>query len=354
MRTTTKTKDIKKKITLTLKDNGTHSLEKGLSAFKKFEQNEDEFLLKEAIMFMHHGIELLMKQVLVENGGEFLIFSDLNHETVKKVIKAKKENQSVFYLTKPIHTATYDQVLDRVEAFVNIYTLPENLKNWLIDFNSLRNQIEHYAIDKEIEIIKNLIASIRKPLLNFFEGTIKGFKNSESKKVNEEWGEISDQIQVEKEIINKYGKEKLIIVCEGESDKQVLEVIINKVINQYNLSITYSIIVTNSIPYFSKTLRNIMSHSVSSKIIVIIDGDGTEDKRKEQLDNIGVPSENQIIIKPQIEVWLSSEFDKTIKIRDIKRNKLYYNNLAENVNIESLAKRNESFNKLINILKNSM
>ena len=55
-----------KKITLTLKENGYHSLEKGLTVFKDFEQSEDAFLLKEAIMFLHHGIELLMKQALVE------------------------------------------------------------------------------------------------------------------------------------------------------------------------------------------------------------------------------------------------------------------------------------------------
>lgn len=75
---------MKKKITLSLKENGLHSLERGLSIFKSFEQTENIFLLKEAIMFLHHGIELLMKQTLVENSSEVLIFSDIDNETVKK------------------------------------------------------------------------------------------------------------------------------------------------------------------------------------------------------------------------------------------------------------------------------
>lgn len=45
-----------KKVTITLKENGIHSLEKGLDTFEAYEKNKNNFTLKEAIMFIHHGV----------------------------------------------------------------------------------------------------------------------------------------------------------------------------------------------------------------------------------------------------------------------------------------------------------
>lgn len=342
---------MKKKITLTLKENGYHSLEKGLTVFKDFEQNEDEFLLKEAIMFLHHGIELLMKQALVENGGEFLIFSDIDNDTVKKVIQAKKDNKSVFKLDKPVHTATYQQVIERVDAFVNSHTLPENLKTWLTELNKLRNQIEHYAIEEEIDKIKNLIVKIRKPLLLFFDMTIKDFKAVESKKVNQNWELVSEQIEIEKKIIEKSTKENLVIVCEGQTDGQILKILIDKVITEYKLNKTYSIIIANGLPYFSKTIRNMMAHSIGDKVIIVTDGDGKIEEREKQLLSIGVPIESQIIIEPEIEVWLFDNYKQDRIPRKHFKDKQTLAKLATETNIESLAQKDQAFNKLIDILK---
>ena len=85
-----------KKFKIGLKENGIHSLTRGLETFELYEEEKDEFILKESIMFLHHGIELLMKQVLIENAGEFLIYSDISDDTIKKVINAKKNKALVF------------------------------------------------------------------------------------------------------------------------------------------------------------------------------------------------------------------------------------------------------------------
>ena len=195
---------MKKKFTISLKENGIHSLNKGLETFSAFEQSKNEYVLKESIMFLHNGIELLLKQVLVEKAGEYLIYADISEETVRKVIKAKKQSISVFDLSKPPHTATYLEVLSRVRAFVNDPELTERLETWLKELNNIRNNIEHYAINEEIQKTEDLLVKIQKPLLDFFKKSIQEFEQAEGKQVSKRWGGVSNNIAeyklIEKEV----------------------------------------------------------------------------------------------------------------------------------------------------------
>lgn len=218
-----------KKFCISLKDNGLHSLNKSLEIFKEFEQNEDEFLLKESIMFLHHGIELLMKQVLIEKAGEYLIYSDINKETINKIIQAKKKKVSIFDLSKPPNTATYIEVINRIKAFVDEPELSECLATRLEQLNSIRNNIEHYAIDIDMKIIEDLIIKIRTPLIEFYEKGIEDFKLQEIEKVNGQWDNVSNIIvehqNVEK-IIEKWYQQKYKI-------KDTQNVTINKYSDYY-------------------------------------------------------------------------------------------------------------------------
>lgn len=194
---------MKKKFKIGLKDNGIHSLNRGLEMFELYEDDKDDFCLKESIMFLHHGIELLMKQVLIENAGEYLIYSDISDDTVKKVINAKKQGISVFDLSKPPHTSTYLEVIGRVRAFVDSPELEESLETRLKELNKTRNNLEHYAIDVDIEKIENLITKIRKPLIKFLEDSLKDFKKEDAKKVEKNWGNVNDKISEYERIENE-------------------------------------------------------------------------------------------------------------------------------------------------------
>ena len=146
-----------------------------------------------------------MKQVLVEKAGEYLVYADISEETVRKVINAKNQNISVFDLPKPPHTATYLEVLSRVRAFVNNPELTERLETWLKELNSIRNNIEHYAIDEESQKTEDLLVKIRKPLLAFFKKSIQDFGHEEGKQVSKRWEGVSHAITefelIEKEIL---------------------------------------------------------------------------------------------------------------------------------------------------------
>ena len=67
------------KFTISLRENGLHSLWRGIEAYGAFDRTQDKLTLKDAIMFLHHGVELLMKEILVKH-SPFLISEGMLRE----------------------------------------------------------------------------------------------------------------------------------------------------------------------------------------------------------------------------------------------------------------------------------
>ncbi|MCG8788917.1 hypothetical protein [Tenacibaculum finnmarkense] len=162
-------KKMKEKFKISLSENGIHSFNKGLQDFIVYENSNDDFKLKESVMFLHHGIELLLKQVLINKGGEYLIFSDIDSSTTKKIIESKEKNISVFNLNKPPKTTTFLETVDRLKGFVDTPKIEESLETRLKELNSLRNNLEHYGIETDKIKVENLLVRLKKPILNFLE-----------------------------------------------------------------------------------------------------------------------------------------------------------------------------------------
>jgi hypothetical protein len=160
-------------------------------------------LLKDGIMFLHHGIELMMKQVLVQK-SPYLIFENL-HDASEKQKVADGKGVSIFMLDKPPRTVTYEESINRVEAFVKPPLLTPRLRERLQSLNELRNQVEHYEITVDRDEVVKILAEIREPLLNLFEGEMPGTKKKlELVKVNRIWNGIEnaakDAMQFENEV----------------------------------------------------------------------------------------------------------------------------------------------------------
>lgn len=187
--------EVKMKFKISLLDNGVHSFNKGLDEFISYEKDaqKDDFKLKEAIMFFHHGVELLLKQVLIEQRGEYLIFDNIGSETVKKIISAKQKGISVFNLDKPVHTTNYLDVIQRIKAFIDSPELDESLETRLIELNTIRNNIEHYGIDTEKTKVENLLLNLKEPISKFFKnaGLPLGGENQNK------WAELEKQLLIE-------------------------------------------------------------------------------------------------------------------------------------------------------------
>jgi len=71
------------KFVISLRENGLHSLWRGIESYGTYDRNQDKLMLKDAIMFLHHGVELLMKEILIKH-SPFLIFEDLRDAATKQ------------------------------------------------------------------------------------------------------------------------------------------------------------------------------------------------------------------------------------------------------------------------------
>lgn len=148
--------------------NGIDSLNKGFSNYLKFSQivkekrdieEEDYLILKQAILSVHHGVEILLKCILNKT-SEFLIIEEID-KSYKAAYKEKIENNysSIFETSRAskISTITFEEALSRVECF-SPNLLPEDLKSKLRSLNTVRNALSHAEVsidDNDIEVIFN-------------------------------------------------------------------------------------------------------------------------------------------------------------------------------------------------------
>ncbi|QHV97577.1 hypothetical protein [Spirosoma endbachense] len=151
---------------ISLLESGIDSLKKGFAniisyenlLFKNPNDNNRFFLLKDAILFIQHGIEILLKDVLIKH-SEYLVFKEIDI-TVKKAYKEMqaKNLSSVFEtsLKKKIHTVTFSEAIERIKM-ISKYNLDDNLENKFREIETYRNIIMHSEIHlDEQEIIKTI------------------------------------------------------------------------------------------------------------------------------------------------------------------------------------------------------
>src|SRR2546430_3981001 len=97
---------------ISLRENGEHSLKKSLETYREYEKTQEQMPLKDTIMFLHHGIELLMKEILVRH-SPYLIFEKLD-DIPSKQIEANKTGKGIFFIDKPPKSVTYEVAIKRV------------------------------------------------------------------------------------------------------------------------------------------------------------------------------------------------------------------------------------------------
>ena len=164
---------------ITLLENGMDSLQFGAQSFLEFEKNivdrkpnkSDYFLLKRAVLFTHHGVELLLKYILHEK-SEFLIISKIDAAYLDAYRKKQRcQSGSIFDFcdSTSIHTITYEEALSRVEKMCDFdmqQSLIENLKK----LNLVRNALTHAEINfDDVSIISLFQALLNDLDILFFK-----------------------------------------------------------------------------------------------------------------------------------------------------------------------------------------
>ena len=192
-----------------LLDNSCHSLKRGYEIWSQWKTSEDAWLLKESVIWVHHGIELALKQLLVQT-NEFLVFDDVNKAVERLGILRRKKGMitagilALFDHDDGVMSVSFKKLLERTAITLPIPELAENepLRLKIDDLTKYRNKIVHFSIEIDIATISNLLSDILEPLLSVLDREVKdvNFKTTcipEIRKTARPVQEFSKQIQLE-------------------------------------------------------------------------------------------------------------------------------------------------------------
>jgi len=148
---------------ISLIDNGLDSLRKGYVHLEKYEHllskeasDAERFsALKDSVLSIQHGVEILFKYSLKEK-NELLLFTDISK--LKEACKSRREGViQELYEFEGVHTVTFKESIERLRDICGIPMNEKLIKN-LKKVESWRNSITHSAVLlREIEVARILI-----------------------------------------------------------------------------------------------------------------------------------------------------------------------------------------------------
>lgn len=192
-------------------ENGLHSLKKGYDSLQTYEdvfytnigsmsKQERFYLLKDAILSIQHGVEILFKYVLSQT-NELLIFSNLDKHFKSAYQEQKKKGlKSIFEVADkhPLHTISFSETIDRVDKLTTI-ELSAEFKKKLQKIESYRNQIMH----SEVVTFETNVHSIFEGVIEELDMLLHKFLGDEYKTISG-YGELVAQYKKSSKSINVY------------------------------------------------------------------------------------------------------------------------------------------------------
>jgi hypothetical protein len=163
---------------ISLIDNGLDSLRKAYSSLKEYEDLREAeaeeaqrfFKLKDAILSMQHGIEILLK-FLLSSRNEILLFSEINQKLRTAYAKRRAGDIEHLYDNDDVHTVTFREAIDRVNDICGLH-VPEKLRKDLLKVEKWRNSITHAAILQNEQEVSGVLSRLMPQLDDFFSPTI--------------------------------------------------------------------------------------------------------------------------------------------------------------------------------------
>ncbi|ORC44459.1 hypothetical protein B2G74_33170 [Burkholderia sp. A27] len=163
---------------ISLIDNGLDSLRKAYSFLKEYEDLREAgaeeiprfFKLKDAILSMQHGIEILLKYLL-SSQNEILLFSEINQKLRAAYARRRAGDIEHLYENDDVHTVTFKESIDRVNDICGLH-VPEKLRKDLLKVEKWRNSITHAAILQNEQEVSGVLSRLMPQLDEFFSPTI--------------------------------------------------------------------------------------------------------------------------------------------------------------------------------------
>ncbi|ARX70040.1 hypothetical protein [Bacillus thuringiensis] len=165
----------------TLLDNGADSLK---SAYENLESLKDiaeggEHRLKDAVIFLNHGVELLLKLILKEHSPSLMFEKTNDYLEAKKKLKKTEDAKTVFDINKKLKTVSLLEALTRVEYLCDI-DIPDNFRGSILYVNQIRNQFMHYEVElgeHETETLVTKLQMCYEETIEFLENHIEDLDN---------------------------------------------------------------------------------------------------------------------------------------------------------------------------------
>ncbi|WNO10504.1 hypothetical protein [Teredinibacter sp. KSP-S5-2] len=166
-----------------LLDNGAHSLKRGFEMWFQWKDSGDAWLLKESVIWVHHGIELLLKQLLVQT-NEFLVFQDVNKAVERLGILRKKPGMEdagvldLFENDDKVMSVGFRNLIERTAITLPIDELSDGafLRRKIDQLTRYRNKIVHFSVELNVVEISSLLSDTLNPLLSLLAENVKDQK----------------------------------------------------------------------------------------------------------------------------------------------------------------------------------
>lgn len=168
-------------LSIGLLENCCHSLKRGYELWNQGNERKDGWLLKEAVIWIHHGIELALKQLLVQS-NEYLVFEKID-EAVEKLSRLRRSTTAsgntlgaldLFEEENPAFSVGFNKLIERTAIMLGLSELEKasDLRSKIDALTKYRNKIVHFAVKLNPEEVASLLGEILEPFLQLLEREI--------------------------------------------------------------------------------------------------------------------------------------------------------------------------------------
>lgn len=162
--------------------NGADSIKHAYLCIKKLDTLLDgkDHNLKDAVIFLNHGIEILLKVMLSERSAALMFTNIKDYQKAKeqlaKIQQKDSSIQDVFEINSELQTVSLKEALARVEYLCDV-EIERAMKSAVFELNLIRNKLMHFSLRLNQEALNEFIDKLKfcyTIVCDFFEKHIDG------------------------------------------------------------------------------------------------------------------------------------------------------------------------------------
>ncbi|MFC9540780.1 hypothetical protein ACFTQ7_12940 [Lysinibacillus sp. NPDC056959] len=146
---------------ISLMRNGADSIKHAHLSIEKLDTLIDgiDHNLKDAVIFLNHGIEILLKVMLAERSAALMFSSIKDYQKAKEDLKASSK-QDVFEVNPNLQTVSLREALARIEYLCDV-EIEDTMKSAVFELNFIRNKLMHFSLTLDQEDLDKFIDKLK-------------------------------------------------------------------------------------------------------------------------------------------------------------------------------------------------